>query len=141
MTSVIPRNVQDLIANSAVVAEALSAPEGDFEVEGDLTPSGAARIIGVSSSAVNEWCRRGHIPARRVGAVWAIKRADAEGARILHEKYGRGWYRREDFPEDEQSDICARMKRRVVELNRSRDYAAASEIAALVLEFELEGRR
>lgn len=43
-----------------------------------ITTTQAAEIIGINSSMVRRYCRRGDLPAQQVGRDWMIERKDAE---------------------------------------------------------------
>ncbi|MBN1429797.1 MAG: DUF433 domain-containing protein [Anaerolineae bacterium] len=44
----------------------------------ELTATEIARTYGISSAAVREAAAKGHVPARKSGAIWLIRRSDAE---------------------------------------------------------------
>ena len=55
-----------------------------------LNPEQAAAIIGIASSGVRRFCRRGDLPAVAIGRrAWAIRRCDAERFAAMPRKPGR----------------------------------------------------
>jgi excisionase family DNA binding protein len=53
----------------------------------DLTTTQAAQLLGVGAAAVRAMIRVGTLPARRIGPMWLVRRADVEAART---RPGRG---------------------------------------------------
>ncbi len=58
-------------------------------VEEELSVTQAAEVMGVSRSAVQQLVMRGRLPARRIGHVWIIRRADLDAYIEEHAKRRR----------------------------------------------------
>jgi excisionase family DNA binding protein len=59
---------------AAKQARIAALPDPDRE----MTVSEAAQVYGISAQAIREACKEGWIPARKSGAAWLIRHADAE---------------------------------------------------------------